>query len=93
MALVIHIETWASRSKKHRVVLLQGATRENDYFYRAFKGRRSVGGGGFGLIESEAQARAAFRAQVAKGYFQPDANKTPMVLVDTSVRACDEEAI
>lgn len=73
------IARWESRSGKHWV---------NLYFNPAFKladghivadaHYEGIGCGGSIAASTESEAIAAMETRVASGYFQPDANKTPM---------------
>ena len=63
------IARWESRSGKHWVEL---ATDGAAYRYRA------PDAGGYLAEATKAEAMAEMNRRVAAGYFQPDANKTPM---------------
>lgn len=80
------IARWESRSGKHWVDL---------YFNPAFQlangnvvidaHYKAPGCGGGITATSEAEAIQAMQARVDSGYFQPDANKTPMHRVGVKV--------
>lgn len=64
------IAKWESKSGKHYVNLIKYG---EGYGYTS-----SDGGGYFGNLSCNEEAIALMQAKVDNGYFQPDANKTPM---------------
>ncbi len=78
MALVIHIETWKSRSGRKKAVLFQ----RGDGCY-AYKGTRCSGV--IGMLD-QGVAVQDFREKIRLGVF----DSVPMRVVDTGMRAVDE---
>lgn len=73
---IMRIARYESKSGKHWAELHEESN-EHGVYYRY----SAPGCGGSIVANSIVAARAAMDQRVASGYFQPDANKTPMRLV------------